>query len=110
MVTPGPVEVTEDRDDLYEVEYIIDSHYKRRHLEYLVHWKGYNETNHTWEPKGNLLPMTQVAISNFHLSHSATSHKLHMSHSAFIHLFTSYDNLTVTAPHFTSFDHLEVDL
>ena len=54
--------------------------------------------------------MAQEAISDFYLSHLATPHMLQMSHSVFIHLFTLYDNLTVTTPHFTLFDCLEVDL
>ena len=34
---PGPVTVTEDCDVEYEVDYIVDSHWKGRQLEYLVH-------------------------------------------------------------------------
>ena len=34
---PGPVQVTEDREIDFEVESIIDSQWKGRHLEYLVH-------------------------------------------------------------------------
>ena len=36
-VCPGPMEVTEDRDEEYEVEQIIDSHWKGRCLKYLIH-------------------------------------------------------------------------
>ena len=32
--------VTEDREEEYEVEYVVDSQYKGKRLEYLVHWKG----------------------------------------------------------------------
>ena len=35
-VHPGPIEVTEDRDEEYEVEWIVDSHWKGQHLEYLI--------------------------------------------------------------------------
>ena len=51
---PGPVHVTEDRDNEWEVDRIINSHYKNKKLEFLVHWKGYDDTDHTWEPKSNL--------------------------------------------------------
>ena len=51
---PGPVQVTDDREIEFEVESIIDSRWKGRRLEYLVHWKGYSEEDRTWEPKGNL--------------------------------------------------------
>ena len=35
------MEVTEDREEEYEVEQIIDSRWKGWCLEYLIHWKGY---------------------------------------------------------------------
>ena len=64
---PGPVQVTEDREIEFEVDYVIDSHYKRRHLEYLVHWKGYSDEDRTWEPKSNLSNVLD-AIKDFHRS------------------------------------------
>ena len=36
-VHPGPMEVTEDRNEEYEVKWIIDSLWRGRHLEYLIH-------------------------------------------------------------------------
>ena len=64
---PGPVQVTEDREIEFEVDYIVDSCYKGRHLEYLVHWKGYSNEDNTWEPKSNLSNMLD-AIKDFHHS------------------------------------------
>jgi Chromo (CHRromatin Organisation MOdifier) domain len=46
--------VTEERDEEYEVEYVVDSRLKRGKLEYLVHWKGYGDEDRTWEPEANL--------------------------------------------------------
>ena len=51
---PEPVHVTEDRDNEWEVDQIIDSRYKNKKLEFLVHWKGYDDTDRTWEPKSDL--------------------------------------------------------
>ncbi|KIM53610.1 hypothetical protein SCLCIDRAFT_138621 [Scleroderma citrinum Foug A] len=51
---PGPVQVSEERDEEYEVDYIVASHIYGRQLQYLVHWKGYEEHEHTWEPASNL--------------------------------------------------------
>ena len=67
MFKPGPVQVTEDREVEFEVESIIDSQWKGRCLEYLVHWKGYSEEDYTWEPKGNLSNALE-AIKDFHHS------------------------------------------
>ena len=50
---PGPSNVTEDRDKEYEVDYVVDSWYKGKHLEYLVHWRGWSDTDRTWEPVSN---------------------------------------------------------
>ena len=64
---PRPVQVTEDREVEFEVESIIDSQWKGRHLEYLVPWKSYSEEDHTWELKGNLTNASEV-IKDFHRS------------------------------------------
>jgi hypothetical protein len=34
-------------------------------MEYLVHWKGYTEEDHTWEPKGNV-ENAKAALDLFH--------------------------------------------
>ena len=64
-VHSGPMEVTEDRNEEYKVEWIVDSHWKGRCLKYLVHWKGYLEEECTWEPAGNLIHAKE-AITDFH--------------------------------------------
>ena len=62
---PSPMQVMEDYEIEFEVETIIDSQWKGRCLEYLVHWKGYSDEDHTWEPKGNLANASE-AIKDFH--------------------------------------------
>ncbi|KIM61163.1 hypothetical protein SCLCIDRAFT_92730, partial [Scleroderma citrinum Foug A] len=42
---PGPVQVSKECDEEYEVDYIVASHIYRCQLQYLVHWKGYEEHN-----------------------------------------------------------------
>jgi len=54
MSRPGPVHVSEELDEEYEVDYIVASHIYKRQLQYLVHWKGYKEHERTWEPSSNL--------------------------------------------------------
>ena len=62
---PGPVAVTEDHDVEYKVNYIVDSRWKGKRLEYLVHWSGFNEGDHTWELEGQLDNAHDVII-DFH--------------------------------------------
>ena len=46
-------EATDLDPEEYEVEKILEKRYCDSQVEYLVQWKGYDET--TWEPEGNLL-------------------------------------------------------
>ena len=75
MTAPGPSNVTEDCEEEYEVEYIIDSHYKGKHLEYLIHWKGWSETDRTWEPMSHLEHAAD-AVREFHASNPSAPHHL----------------------------------
>ena len=83
---PGPVQVTEDREVEFEVETILDSRWKGRRLEYLVHWKGYLDQDRTWEPKGNLTNASE-AIKDFHRSKPSAPRSLNMSQADFYSLF-----------------------
>jgi len=47
-----PEEYSEEEDDEYEVEKILDKRRKKGIIQYLVKWLGYDET--TWEPEENL--------------------------------------------------------
>ena len=68
---PGPVNVTKDRDNEWEVDWIIDSCYKNKKLEFLVHWKGYNDIDCTWEPKANLGNVKEPLNDFYHANPSA---------------------------------------
>ena len=51
---PGPVQISEECDEEYEVDYIVASCIYKRQFQYLVHWKGYEEHERTWEPASNV--------------------------------------------------------
>ena len=68
---PGPVHMTEDRDNEWEVDHIVDSRLKIKKLKYLVHWRGYDDSDCTWEPKSNL-GNAKDAICDFHESYYFT--------------------------------------
>ena len=105
---PGPSNIMEDHEEEYEVEYVVDSRYKGKHLEYLVHWKGWSDTDRTWEPLSNLGNAADV-ICDFHASHPSAPRRLRgISPFDFLQLFRyvgSSPPVTSLAP----FDRLEVD-
>ena len=106
---PGPVTVTEDRDIEYKVNHIVGSCWKGKRLEYLVHWSGFNEEDHTWELEGQLDNTCDVII-DFHWANPSAPRKLRMSYIDFLGLFKPYENNTVTRDKDAPFDLLEVDL
>ena len=55
---PPPVVVAGENE--YHIEEILDSRIRRRKLQYLVKWTGYNEQN--WEPAENLEQAEAVDI------------------------------------------------
>ena len=50
------------------MDYVVDSRYKGKHLEYLVHWRGWSDMDRTWEPLGNLANMADT-VAAFHATH-----------------------------------------
>ena len=64
---PPPVEV--DNVLEYEVEEIMDSKRSRRKLYYLVHWKGFDVQERTWEPVENLTNAREL-IKEFHTKYA----------------------------------------
>ena len=108
VTAPGPSNVTEDRDEEYEVEHIVDSRYKGKRLEYLVQWNGWSEMDRTWEPVSNLGNAAE-AVQDFHATHPAAPRRLRgISPFNFLQLF----HYVGTSPPVTSlapFDRLEVN-
>ncbi len=37
-------------DERYEIERIVDKRYRNNGLEYLIKWRGYPDSQNTWEP------------------------------------------------------------
>jgi hypothetical protein len=51
---PGSVLIHEEtQEPLYDVERILD-HFNETPKRYLIKWLGYDESENTWEPAGNL--------------------------------------------------------
>ena len=85
---PEPIHVTENRDEEYKVAAIIDSCISKGKLQYLVHWKGYDESKRTWEPVSNLKNSSEI-VEQFHKSHPSAPCRLRMTQADFSFLFST---------------------
>jgi hypothetical protein len=65
---PPPDPIVIDNDLEYEVEAILNSHKYRNQYQYLVKWKGYNNSHNSWEPAANLARSTKL-VNTFHVTH-----------------------------------------
>jgi Chromo (CHRromatin Organisation MOdifier) domain len=86
VLHPGPIHVTEDRDEEYEVDYIVDSRLYKGGLQYLVHWKGYGEEERTWEPASHLANAPEL-VAAFRKRNPSAPRRLRMPITSFNSLF-----------------------
>jgi len=104
MSRPGLVHVSKERDEEYEVDYIVASRIYKRQLQYLVHWKGYEEHERTWEPLSNLKNSPLVVECRYQENPSAPR-KLCMAQANFNSLFSPIPkNLMVCNAQFCSLE------
>ena len=85
---PGPIHVSKDRNKEYKVDAIIDSRIYKGKLQYLVHWKGYDESERTWEPVSNLKNSPEI-VEQFYKSHPSAPRRLRMTQADFSSLFST---------------------
>jgi hypothetical protein len=57
-----------DGEEEWPVEKILDSRKRYRKLQYLVKWKGYPDTDNSWEPYENVKNCEQL-LQDFHTKH-----------------------------------------
>lgn len=51
VVVFSAVEMTaEESGERFEIERIVDKRYRNDRMEYLIKWRGYPDTQNTWEP------------------------------------------------------------
>ena len=64
-VIPPPLPEMVDSYEEFEVHQILDSRIRRRRIQYLVDWVGYDASERTWEPLSCLGHAT-AAVASFH--------------------------------------------
>jgi hypothetical protein len=65
LVLPRPSPEVVDNQEVFEVEKILDSRMFRNQLQYLIHWKGYDVSDRSWEPSANAAGSAEL-IREFH--------------------------------------------
>ena len=97
-VPAPPVAQPQFHEELYAIEEILDSRFKRGKLEYLIHWKGYNaQKDHTWQT-ADTLDATDPVIDDFHRKNPNAPRRL--ASAIFSRLkFQPLDNITELDPH-----------
>ena len=75
---PGPIQV--DGQDEFEVEAILDSRVHRGRVQYLVKWKGYDNSENSWEPVRNVINAKGL-VNMFHTQHPDAPQLISMTNS-----------------------------
>ena len=101
---PSLIQVSEECDEEYEVDYIVAFRIYRCQLQYLVHWKGYEEHECTWEPASNV-KNAPLVVECFYKENPSAPRKLRMTQSDFDSLFKPVPkNLTICEAQFCSLE------
>jgi Chromo (CHRromatin Organisation MOdifier) domain len=79
---PGPVHITEECNEEYEVDYIVNSWLYKGKFQYLVHWKGYSNEERTWEPPSHLRNAPDK-VAEFRRKHPSAPCRLQIATTAF---------------------------
>jgi len=69
MVKEPPPPIIKAGVEEFEIEEILDSRMKRGRLQYLIHWKGYNAEDDSWEPAAIIFEDAPEAVQQFHDDH-----------------------------------------
>ena len=65
LPSPPPPPDLIDGHEEWEIDFIKDSRFSRRQLQYLVHWRGFDVSEDSWEPASTMAHATE-AIAEFH--------------------------------------------
>lgn len=88
---PKPPPIIVDEEPEYEVEAILDSRVYRRQFQYLVKWKGYSDSERSWEPIANVTNADKL-VASFHRAHPGAPRPI----AAFLFLAMNFRSINDT--------------
>jgi hypothetical protein len=102
-LAPPPPTTLVNGEEEYEVEAILDSRMHYNQLEYLVKWKGYDESHNQWEVHTQVHAKSKIA--QFHRKYPSTARHINAAifdsiPSTRADLATSWRFSRVVMPHF----------
>ncbi|CAF2207827.1 unnamed protein product [Rotaria magnacalcarata] len=63
--------------DRFEIERIVDKRYRNDRLEYLIKWRGYPDSQNTWEPSSNVEgEQESELLAEYEISHKQQQQKM----------------------------------
>ena len=75
VVKKPPPPIVKAGVEEFKIEEILDSRMCQGKLQYLIHWKGYNLEDNSWEPASVIFKDAPLVVSKFHDDHpSAIQH------------------------------------
>src|SRR5882762_6761474 len=69
IVKEPPPPIVKAGVEEFEIEETLDSRMRRGKLQYLIHWKGYNSEDNSWEPMSMMFKDVPDIVSKFHDDH-----------------------------------------
>ncbi|KIO17550.1 hypothetical protein M407DRAFT_84869, partial [Tulasnella calospora MUT 4182] len=64
-IQPTPPPVIVDEEEEWEVEAILNSRYYRKKLQYLIKWKGFDDSHNSWQPEADV-EHCQELVEEYH--------------------------------------------
>jgi len=72
VVKEPPPPIVKAGIEEFKIEEILDSRMHQGKLQYLIHWKGYNLEDNSWEPASVIFEDAPLVVAKFYDNHPST--------------------------------------